>query len=168
MRRVATEAGTHRYSVGMAKKPEPTKPTLWDIYLAVGVGKAGLVGLLLGGLRERGHREGGRTVQQASNEADGGAAAMMEQRFDARIGLPELHLVARRVSFVERPTILPPDVFRRFGNRCFWRGQQSNPRNVRVLVPDKLRTECQSDVRTVGRMTLQHKGNSVVTDSGAS
>jgi hypothetical protein len=48
MRRVATDAGTHRYSVGMANKPEPTKPTLWDIYLAVGVGKAGLVGLLLG------------------------------------------------------------------------------------------------------------------------
>jgi hypothetical protein len=48
MRRGATDAGTHRYSVGMAKKPEPTKPTLWDIYLAVGVGKAGFVGLPLG------------------------------------------------------------------------------------------------------------------------
>jgi hypothetical protein len=33
----------------MAKKLEPTKPILWDIYLAVGVGvgKAGLVGMLL-------------------------------------------------------------------------------------------------------------------------
>ena len=48
MRLIATEVGTHRYSVGMAKKPEPTKPILWDIYLAVGVGKAGFVGMLLG------------------------------------------------------------------------------------------------------------------------
>jgi hypothetical protein len=48
MRRAATEAGTHRYSVGMANKPEPTKPIPWDIYLGVGVGKTGLVGMLLG------------------------------------------------------------------------------------------------------------------------
>jgi hypothetical protein len=33
----------------MAKEPEPTKPTLWDIYLAVGVGKAGLVGTVEAG-----------------------------------------------------------------------------------------------------------------------
>ena len=32
----------------MANEPEPTKPTLWDIYVAVGVGKAALVGLPLG------------------------------------------------------------------------------------------------------------------------
>jgi hypothetical protein len=48
MRRAATEAGAHRYTVGMAEKSEPTKPILWDIYLAVGVGKAGFVGMLSG------------------------------------------------------------------------------------------------------------------------
>jgi sulfotransferase len=86
--------------------------------------------------------------------------------FDARIGVPELHLVARSVRFVERPTILPPDIFQRFSNRCFWRGQQSNPRDVRILMPEKLSTECQSDVRAATSAILRHKGNVVVMGSG--
>jgi len=37
--------------------------------------------------------------------------------------------------FVDRPTVLPPDVFQRFSNRAFWRNPKSNPRKVRVLLP---------------------------------
>jgi hypothetical protein len=31
----------------MEKEPEPTKPILWDIYLSIGVGEAGHVGMLV-------------------------------------------------------------------------------------------------------------------------
>ena len=55
--------------------------------------------------------------------------------FDARLGVPGLHLVKGKVKFVDRPTVLPPDVFQRFSNRAFWRNPKSNPRKVRVLLP---------------------------------
>ncbi len=57
--------------------------------------------------------------------------------FDERLGVPGLHAVSRGVCFVERPTILPPDIFLRFSNRCFWRAKHANPRNVRVLLPEE-------------------------------
>jgi hypothetical protein len=41
----------------MEKKPEPTKPILWDIYVAVGVGKAGHVGMLVGTVEATGESE---------------------------------------------------------------------------------------------------------------
>jgi hypothetical protein len=31
----------------MEKEPEPPKPILWDIYLSIGVGEAGHVGMLV-------------------------------------------------------------------------------------------------------------------------
>jgi sulfotransferase len=55
--------------------------------------------------------------------------------FDTRLGVPGLHLVKGAVRFVDRPTVLPPDVFQRFSNRAFWRNPKSNPRKVRVLLP---------------------------------
>jgi sulfotransferase len=55
--------------------------------------------------------------------------------FDVRLGVPGLHLVSGKVKFVDRPTVLPPDVFQRFSNRAFWRHAKSNPRKVRVVVP---------------------------------
>jgi sulfotransferase len=54
---------------------------------------------------------------------------------DARLGVPGLHAVKREVSFVERPTILPPDLFQRFVGRNFWRRPGGNPHNVTVLLP---------------------------------
>ena len=57
--------------------------------------------------------------------------------FDARLGVPGLHLVSGKVKFVDRPTVLPPDVFQRFSNRAFWRNPKANPRKVRVLLPSE-------------------------------
>lgn len=55
--------------------------------------------------------------------------------FDAQLGVPGLHAVKRKVSFSERPTILPPDLFERFVGRNFWRRPGANPRNAKVLLP---------------------------------
>jgi hypothetical protein len=33
---------------GMEKKPEPTKPILWNIFISIGVGREGHIGMLVG------------------------------------------------------------------------------------------------------------------------
>jgi sulfotransferase len=75
--------------------------------------------------------------------------------FDAQLGVPGLHTVAGRVQFVERPTILPPDLYQRFSGRNFWRRPRANTRNVAVVLPSQLRSpgfarEAALDVSPVG------------------
>lgn len=53
--------------------------------------------------------------------------------FDVKAGTPGLHAVRPKVEARERPTILPPDVFRRFENDAFWTNPQLNPRGVRIV-----------------------------------
>jgi sulfotransferase len=53
--------------------------------------------------------------------------------FDLALGSPGLHQVRRKVEFVERASLLPPDLFRRFENDAFWVDPQANIRNVRVI-----------------------------------
>lgn len=55
------------------------------------------------------------------------------EAFDQRAGTPGLHVVRERVAAVERSTLLPPDLFRRFDNDAFWREPQANIRSVRVV-----------------------------------
>lgn len=56
-----------------------------------------------------------------------------EEEFDARLGTPGLHRVAAKVQAVERQTILPPELFRRFESDSFWRDAQLNLLGVRVV-----------------------------------
>jgi sulfotransferase len=53
--------------------------------------------------------------------------------FDARLGMPGLHEIARQVRPTERNTILPPDIFRRFEGDSFWRDPSLNPNGVTVI-----------------------------------
>jgi sulfotransferase len=53
--------------------------------------------------------------------------------FDARLGTPGLHSVARVVQAHERRTILPPDLFRRMEQDSFWRDPAQNPRGATVV-----------------------------------
>jgi len=55
------------------------------------------------------------------------------EAFDAKAGTPGLHAVRPRVEAKPRPSILPPDLFRRFENDAFWRDPQLNPRSVRIV-----------------------------------
>ena len=40
--------------------------------------------------------------------------------FDAHIGAPGLHAVRREVSYKQRESILPPDLYQRYANLSFW------------------------------------------------
>jgi sulfotransferase len=53
--------------------------------------------------------------------------------FDARLGTPGLHVVGRRVQASERPTVLPPDLFRRYEGDNFWREPSLNINGVLVI-----------------------------------
>jgi sulfotransferase len=53
--------------------------------------------------------------------------------FDRRMGTPGLHHVGRRVRFVERRSVLPPDLVAKFSGDAFWRDPARNPNKVRVI-----------------------------------
>ena len=54
--------------------------------------------------------------------------------FDLPLGTPNLHRVRRRVEWIERRSVLPPDLFARFANDAFWLRADGNPRNVPVIL----------------------------------
>ena len=53
--------------------------------------------------------------------------------FDMALGTPGLHRVRRKVEWMERETVLPPDLFQRFMNDAFWRVPEANVRGVPII-----------------------------------
>jgi sulfotransferase len=54
--------------------------------------------------------------------------------FDRYAGAPGLHKVAKEVRYVERPTILPIEIFRKLDKPLtFWKDPAKNIRNVRIV-----------------------------------
>jgi sulfotransferase len=53
--------------------------------------------------------------------------------FDARLGTPGLHRIRRQAMHEERQTILPPDIWQRYGNESIWRDTGFNARGVRII-----------------------------------
>ncbi|HEV2366039.1 MAG TPA: sulfotransferase [Caulobacteraceae bacterium] len=53
--------------------------------------------------------------------------------FDAGLGSPGLHTVRKKVEFVERRTVLPPELFQRFENDAFWMNPDLNIHGVPVI-----------------------------------
>jgi sulfotransferase len=55
------------------------------------------------------------------------------ENFDVALGAPGLHTVRRKVEWIERETVLPPDIFQRFLNDMFWRLPEANVRGVPII-----------------------------------
>jgi len=55
--------------------------------------------------------------------------------FDLALGTPNLHTVRRKVSWIDRESVLPPELFNRFVNDAFWGLPELRTRNVRVILP---------------------------------
>ncbi len=53
--------------------------------------------------------------------------------FDESLGSPGLHTVRRKVEFIERPSILPPELFTRYENDCFWMNPELNVHGVPII-----------------------------------
>ena len=55
------------------------------------------------------------------------------EAFDRKAGTPGLHTVRPKVGAIDRKTLLPPDVFKRFENDAFWRNRDLNVHNVLIV-----------------------------------
>jgi sulfotransferase len=55
------------------------------------------------------------------------------ESFDLALGTPGLHVVRRRAEWVERETVLPPELFARFVNDAFWRTPDAMRRGVPMI-----------------------------------
>ena len=53
--------------------------------------------------------------------------------FDLALGAPGLHTIRRKVEYIARQTVLPPQLFHRFDNDMFWRDPGANRHNVRIV-----------------------------------
>jgi sulfotransferase len=53
--------------------------------------------------------------------------------FDLALGARGLHTVRRRVEWIERRTVLPPELFARFSADMFWRTPEAAARDVPVI-----------------------------------
>ncbi|EQD66519.1 sulfotransferase protein, partial [mine drainage metagenome] len=65
-------------------------------------------------------------IGEKSFKHDFAHIAFDARAFDAKAGTPGLHTVRPKVGAIERETILPPDLFRRFENDAFWRDPALN------------------------------------------
>ena len=50
--------------------------------------------------------------------------------FDLQLGIPGLHRVRSKVEFIERRTIIPPDLFEKFSKMSFWTDTSGSAANV--------------------------------------
>jgi sulfotransferase len=53
--------------------------------------------------------------------------------FDFALGTRGLHTVRRKVEWIDRQSILPPELFYRFANDAFWRAPEANIRRVPII-----------------------------------
>ena len=53
--------------------------------------------------------------------------------FDARVGMPGLHTVRRKVEAIEQAPILPREIFGRFANEAFWMEPKNNVNQVPIV-----------------------------------
>jgi sulfotransferase len=128
------------------------------VYTRVGrlAGSDGLVGHSLDALREAfwggwGDRMILLTYEALTRDPEGAMAAVYDflgeprfahdfdnveyaaDEFDEALGARGLHTVRRKVSFIERQTVLPPELFARFENDAFWMNQELNTCQVPII-----------------------------------
>jgi len=56
-----------------------------------------------------------------------------EPDYDAAIGMPGLHKVRQKVEPTNRKPRIPPDLFAKYADACFWRRPELNQRGVKIL-----------------------------------
>ena len=70
---------------------------------------------------------------QAYFEHDFDNVDYQADEFDMQLGTRGLHTVRRKVEWIERESVLPPELFNRFQNDMFWRQPQANIRQVTII-----------------------------------
>lgn len=60
-----------------------------------------------------------------------------EEEFDFRLKTPGLHRVQRKVEYIPRATILPPDLFAHFEHLSFWQESTRSEANIIMAQPQE-------------------------------
>lgn len=63
-------------------------------------------------------------------EHDPENVAFEEADFDAHMGVPGMHKVRSTITYTERPTLLPPDIFEKYDKINFWTRPEGTAANV--------------------------------------
>jgi sulfotransferase len=74
-----------------------------------------------------------RILEEPPFEHDTENVEYEADQFDLALGTPGLHRVRRKVEWIERQSLLPPELFQRFANDMFWRHQNVNIRQVPIV-----------------------------------
>lgn len=74
-----------------------------------------------------------RLLEEPPFEHDFDNVEYQADDFDFALGAPGLHAVRRRVEWIERDTVLPPELFARFSADMFWRTPEAALRNVPII-----------------------------------
>jgi sulfotransferase len=90
----------------------------------------------------RAPRETLRSLYGALNEPwfehDFDNVVFAADEFDFALGAPGLHAIRRKVEWIERRTVLPPEIVSRFQNDMFWRFPGADNRQVEIISPGQL------------------------------
>jgi sulfotransferase len=78
-----------------------------------------------------------RFIDEPAFAHDFGNVAYDAPEFDLPLGTPGLHTVGRKIEWVERTSVLPPELFHRFDNDAFWLNPAANIRNVKMMLHRK-------------------------------
>ena len=70
-------------------------------------------------------------IEQPHFEHDFNNLEYQENEFDEKMNTPGLHTVRRKVTYQQRATILPPDLFEKFSKLSFWE-QDDNTKANRI------------------------------------
>jgi sulfotransferase len=73
------------------------------------------------------------TLNEPLFEHDFDNVVFAAEEFDFALGTPGLHAIRRKVEWIERQTVLPPEIVRRFENDMFWRFPDADSRQVEIL-----------------------------------
>lgn len=68
-------------------------------------------------------------IEQPYFEHDFNNLEYQENEFDEKMNTPGLHTVRRKVSYQQRATILPPDLFEKFSKLSFWEQDENTKAN---------------------------------------
>ena len=77
-----------------------------------------------------------RFLEEPAYQHDFDNVEYAEPEFDRKLGTPGLHTVKRKVEYIPRQTVLPPDLFQRFSSLTFWQDINRSLAHVVCVQPE--------------------------------
>jgi sulfotransferase len=76
-------------------------------------------------------------LEEEPFEHDPENVVFKDPEFDAHMGVADMHKVRKRISFQERSTLLPPDIFEKYKRMSFWHKPEGTAASI-ISVPTSI------------------------------